>query len=250
MTEIPAPLEPLGEYPPPITPARPHRRPYALPDADALYGAEEAAAALNSRLQGLGPGVAARLGEDGRPLLSPPLRPARDHVDGPVSAPLTLVVFGAHGTPASRTLGEVLAAVQQRHPAAVRVAWRHYFHPAVDPRAAVFALAAEAAAAQGRFWVLTRELLALRHDDPVDLHAALLRAGLDPERTLDRMRAGFGSDRIAADAASALASGVAAPPALFLGSHRYDGEPTARAVSAALDRRVNRKSQTGGAIRS
>jgi hypothetical protein len=101
--------------------------------------------------------------------------------------------------------------------------------------ATAFVIALAAAAARGHFWALTRELLQLRHDDPVDLHAALLRAGLDPERTLDAMRAGTGADRIVADVASALASGVAFSPALFVNGRRYDGEldDAAAAVAAA-----------------
>jgi hypothetical protein len=71
-----------------------------------------------------------------------------------------------------------------------------------------------------------RELLALRHDDPADLHAALLRAGRDPQRTLEAMRAGIGIDRIVSDVASALASGVTFSPALFL-----DGSATAASWS-------------------
>ena len=49
------------------------------------------------------------------------------------------------------------------------------------------------------------------------------------------MRAGTGTDRIVDDVASALASGVAFSPALFINGERYDGEPASRAVSAALE---------------
>jgi protein-disulfide isomerase len=116
----------------------------------------------------------------------------------------------------------------------VRIAWRHFPDASAHPHAVVLALAAEAAAASGRFWALTRELLRLRHSDPRDLHTALLRAGLDPERTLEMMRAGTGEDRIADDVASAMASGVAFSPELFVGGERYTGELDAAAVSAAI----------------
>jgi protein-disulfide isomerase len=124
--------------------------------------------------------------------------------------------------------------VRERHPATVRVAWRHYPEPDAHPRAVMLALAAEAAAASGHFWALTRELLRLRHDDPPDLHAALLRAGLDPERTLEEMRAGTGADRIVDDVASAMASGVAFSPALFIDGERYDGPLDAAPLNDAL----------------
>jgi protein-disulfide isomerase len=128
----------------------------------------------------------------------------------------------------------VLAAVRTRHPATVALAWRNFPDPAAHPRAVVLALAAEAAAAQGRFWALTRELLSARHHDPIELSAAMVRAGLDPARTLDAMRAGTGADRIVADTTSALASAVVFTPALFIDGERYLGELEPKAVSAAL----------------
>src|SRR3954447_3880652 len=198
-------------------------------------GAEAAAAALAERLAHVR-SSAVRVAHDGLDLLAPPFTPGRDRVDGPQWARSTLVVFGAHGTPSSRPLGRVLAAVRIRDPATVAIAWRHFPDPAAHPRAAVLALAAEAAAAQGRFWALTRELLSARHHDPIDVSQAMVRAGLDPGRTLGAMRAGTGADRIVADTVSALASGVVFTPALFIGGERDRGDLEPEAVSAALAR--------------
>src|SRR3954468_15309757 len=197
------------------------------------YGAEAAAADLAERLEQVRSG-AVRVTDDGVDLLAPPFTPGRDHVEGPEWARTTLVVFGAHGTPSSRPLGRVLAAVRSRHPATVALAWRHFPDPVAHPRAAVLALGAEAAAAQGRFWALTRELLSAHHHEPIELSAAMVRAGLDPARTLDAMRAGTGADRIVADTTSALASGVVFAPALFIDGERYRGKLDPKAVSAAL----------------
>jgi thioredoxin family protein len=198
-----------------------------------VFGAEAAAAQLADRLKEVQPGAVHRA-QDGRPLLSPPFAPDHDRVDGRGGAPTTLVVFGAFGTPSSLPLGRLLAHIREHHATTVDIAWRHYPDPIAHPRAAVLALAAEAAAAIGRFWGLTHELLRMRHDDPADLHAAMLRARLDPERAFEAMRAGTGDDRIAADVASALASGVTYSPALFIDGERYEGELDLGALSAAL----------------
>src|SRR3954469_19228799 len=187
------------------------------------YGAEAAAATLAEGLAHVR-SSAVRAAHDGLALLAPPFTPGRDRVDGPPWARSTLVVFGAHGTPSSRPLGRVLAAIRTRDPATVAIAWRHFPDPAAHPRAAVLALAAEAAAEQGRFWALTRELLSARHHDPIDVSQAMVRAGLDPGRTVGAMRAGTGAERIVADTASALANGVVFPPALFIDRQRYRGE--------------------------
>lgn len=241
MSEFPRPIRLPGESPPPREPYETTGEPLpsVVDDDTDLYGAEDAAARLAERLKAVEP-VAARTGADGRPMLAPPMTSDRDRIEGPATGAVALVVFGAHGTPWSRTLGDVLSAVRGSHLATVGVAWRHYPDPAAHPRAAVLALAIEAAAVHGRFWSLTRELLRLHHHDPADLHAAMVRAGLEPERTVDEMRAGTGSDRIAIDVASALASGVTAAPALFVDGERYHGELGPSPVLAALDDAIAR----------
>jgi protein-disulfide isomerase len=236
--ENPRPIRPLGQ---PDIPAEPYSevRPGTpeVVDADLdLFGAEAAAARLAERLQSDEPHQV-RFTGDGRALLAPPFAPARDRVDGYVSATTTVVVFGAFGTPWSRRLGEVLARVRDDHHSSARIAWRHYPDPVAHPRAAVLALASEVAAVHGRFWVLTRRLLSMSHDDPADFHAALLHSGLDPERVLAEMRAGTGTERIADDVASARASGVTSAPALFLDGERYSGDLDPTAISRTLDER-------------
>lgn len=213
-----------------------------LPPADGedgidTFGAEEAALRLAVRLSEVR-SQPVTTGSDGGELLRPGFSRQRDRVIGPGSPHKTLLVFGAFGTPAARGLGAVIAGVRRRHPATVAVAWRHYPDPLAHPRAAILALAAEAAAAQGRFWALTQELLTLRHTDPPDLHRALRRADLDPGRTLAMMRAGVGADRIVADTESALASGVAFSPTLFIDSEQVEGPVDGRSVSDALAQRM------------
>jgi hypothetical protein len=236
MSEYPRPVQLPGEPSPP-------REPYetsvdrasadVVDDVVDVFGAEDAAARLTRRLEQVQAGAVALAG-DGRDLLSLPWEPALDRVDGPSSARATLVVFGAHGTPSSRPLANVLARVRERHATTVAVSWRHYPDPVAHPRAVILALATEAAAERGRFWALTRELLQARHHDPADLHAAMLRVGLDPAPTRAAMRAGTGADRIVADVTSALRSGVTYSPALFINRERYEGELDPGAVSAAF----------------
>jgi hypothetical protein len=235
MTELPRPIRLPGEPDPPRVPRSTSRRPARreVVDADDVYGAEGAARRLSERLALVAP-TRARRAADGRVLLPPPIERSRDRIEGLASAPATLVVFGAHATPGARRLGEVLDFVRARHPTTVAIAWRHYPDPFAHAHAGLFALAAEAAALTGHFWALTRELLRLDHHASRDLHAAMLRAGVDPGRALAAMRAGTGADRIAADVASALASGVVATPALFGDGERWRGDLDPELVSGTL----------------
>src|SRR3954454_19491141 len=123
--EFPPPIRLPGERPPPPEPTPIHRR-YEVPDvvdeATDRYGVEEAAARVAERLTRVEP-HAARVAEDGEILLTPPLAGAHARIAGPAWGPATVVVFGAHGTQSSRSLGAVLDAVRRRHPATIGVAW-------------------------------------------------------------------------------------------------------------------------------
>jgi hypothetical protein len=235
--EFPPPIALPGEAPAPPEPHAIHHGaqvPGVVDDDTDRFGAEAAAAQLAERLARIEPHPA-RVADDGRLLLTPPLVAGHERVEGPASGPATVVVFGAHGTPSSRSLGALLDEIRRRHPATVGIAWRHYPDPAAHPSAVVLALAVEAAARAGRFWTLTRELLRLRHYDPGDLHDAIVRSSLDPEHILEVMRRGEGADRIADDVASALSSGVTFAPALFIAGERYRGELRPEPVLGAID---------------
>jgi hypothetical protein len=235
--EYPPPIRLPGEAAAPPEPYAIHHHtevPGVVDDDTDRFGAEAAAARLAPRLARV-EARPARVADDGRLLLMPPLAPGHDRIEGPASGRATVVVFGAYGTPSSRSLGALLDAIRRRHPATVGVAWRHYPDPAAHPPAVVLALAAEAAAQAGRFWTLTRELLRLRHHEPGDLHDAIVRSSLDPDHILELMRRGAGADRIADDVASALSSGVTFAPALFIAGERYRGELRAASVLAAIE---------------
>ena len=198
-----------------------------------VFGAAEAAAALQDRIRALR-GRRTPPAAETRAVVTPPLSDRRDHVDGPESASLAMVVFGAYGGPESRALGGLLKRLREAHPAALRVAWRHFADPDANPRSTSLALAAEAAASEGRFWSMNRELLALHHYDLVGVQHAARRAGVDFDRLLSLVRAGVGADRVVDDVASGLASSVLHAPTLFVNGERFDGGLDAEAVWAAM----------------
>lgn len=193
-----------------------------------VYGAREAVLALGRRVQAVRSGRAA----EADAVLAPPLS-RRDHLDGAQWAPASLVVFGAYGTPASRSLGKLLEQLREAHAGSLCVGWRHFPDPEAHLWSVAFALAAEAAATEARFWAMTRALLRIRHEDAIDLQAAARRAGVDFDRLLHLMRAGTGADRVVADVQSALASGVTSASTLFVKGERYRGDLDPAAVWAA-----------------
>ena len=106
----------------------------------------------------------------------------------------------------------------------VRYVWRHLPLNDVHPHAQMAAEAAEAAAAQGKFWEMHDSLLS--HQDHLtlrDLLAAAEAIGLDGDRFREDLKKRKGSARIAEDVESADMSGVSGTPTFFINGHRHQG---------------------------
>jgi protein-disulfide isomerase len=166
---------------------------------------------------------------------------ARDHVQGPRDAAVTLVEYGdfecAHCAAAFPTVKEVTRWLR----GALCYAFRHF--PASDkhPNALRAAEAAEAAGAQGRFWEM-HDLLC-EHSPAVGAVHLLRYArklGLDVGR-FERETCGHAHlERVREDKASGVASGVTGTPAFFINGVRYRGEVALDGLLAAIEEAGNR----------
>lgn len=172
--------------------------------------------------------------------LAVPVDVARDHVRGPLNAPVTLVEYGDFECPfcglAEPSVRELLADLGD-----LRYVWRHLPLHDVHPRAQLGAEAAEAAAAQGAFWEM-HDLL-FEHQDqlaPKDLIRYAGSLGLDVDRFTADLRAHVGAERVAADVESAELSAVAGTPTFFVNGQRhlgaFDLDTLTRAVRTARAR--------------
>jgi NhaA family Na+:H+ antiporter len=168
-------------------------------------------------------------------VLDRPVDPARDHIRGPVDAPLTLVEYGDFECPFCGRVTGVVDALIERFGDDLRYVFRHVPLADVHPNAILAAEAAEAAAAQGAFWEMHDRLFA--HPDqlePPDLltHAASL--GLDVGRFSRELGTGFHGAHVREDVASAEASGATGTPTFFVNGRRQVGRYDEEALAAAL----------------
>jgi protein-disulfide isomerase len=168
--------------------------------------------------------------------------PERDHIRGPIDAPVTVVEYGDFECPYCGR-AEPIVRELLRDFADVRYVWRHLPLTDVHARAQLAAEAAEAAGEQGAFWEY-HDLL-LDHQDalaPGDLIGYARRLGLDVERFTDALREHAGATRIAEDVDSADLSGVSGTPTFFVNGQRhygaYDIATLSNAVRAAGARAV------------
>jgi protein-disulfide isomerase len=117
----------------------------------------------------------------------------------------------------------------------LRYVWRHLPLTDVHPQAQMAAEAAEAAAAQDRFWEMHDLLLA--HQDKlriVDLLKYAEQIGLDQERFHDDVMRRVSADRIAEDLESADLSGVSGTPTFFVNGRRHYGAYDVQTLKQAI----------------
>jgi Na+/H+ antiporter NhaA len=172
-----------------------------------------------------------------RPLdLDPPVQVGRDHIRGPVDAPLTLVEYGDFECPfcarATGAASELRALLGDN----LRYVFRHLPLSDVHPRAEQAAAAAEAAAAQGQFWQM-HDLLFTHQDEleTEDLIGYAADLGLDVEQFVRDLDDDELAARVRADVASAEASGARGTPTFFVRGRLYTGPHDAASIAAALE---------------
>jgi Na+/H+ antiporter NhaA len=160
--------------------------------------------------------------------------PERDHIRGPMEAPVTVVEYGDFECP---YCGQAEPAMRDllRGFADVRYVWRHLPLNDVHAHAQLAAEASEAAAAQGAFWEM-HDLL-LEHQTALGLDDLIRyadRLGLDVDRFANDLRNSVGATNIADDVDSADLSGVSGTPTFFINSHRHYGAYDLATLSAAV----------------
>jgi protein-disulfide isomerase len=153
-----------------------------------------------------------------------PVDPDRDHIRGPADAPVTLVEYGDYQCPYCGQAEPVIRELLDRFGTGLRYVFRHLPLADVHEHAQRAAEAAEAAAAQGRFWGL-HDLL-FRHQDALgteDLIGYARELDLDVAEFTEQLRRGRSAPRVAQDVESADQSGVTGTPTFFANGRRHHG---------------------------
>ena len=172
-----------------------------------------------------------------RQLVLAPLDENVDHVRGAPAGRL-IIEYGDYECPYSRQAYRAIEQAERQLGGNVRFAFRHFPLTGIHPHALAAAAAAEAAAAQGRFWDM-HELLFTRQKalEDGDLRRYAGQLALDTA-VFDRDRAGPAvADRVRRDVGSGLATGqVLGTPTLFIDGIVHRGGYDPPALLAALAR--------------
>ena len=166
--------------------------------------------------------------------LAVPVDPGRDHVRGPMKAPVTLVEYGDFECPycglAEPVVRELLADTGD-----LRFVFRHLPLTDVHQHAQLAAEGAEAADRQGAFWDMHDMLM--EHQGALtkrDLLRYAAELGLDQALFAADLRDHVGAAHVAEDVDSADLSGVSGTPTFFVNGKRHYGAYDIGALSEAV----------------
>ena len=167
--------------------------------------------------------------------LDPPVGD-QDHALGPATAPVTLVEYGDYECPYCGRMHPVVRELRERLGDRLRFVFRHFPLDSVHPHARRAAEAAEAAAAQGRFWEMHDLLYENRENlDDESLGRYADELGLDVARFEDDLSERRHAPRVREDRFGGERSGVEGTPTFFVNGMRYEGSLELQALLAAVE---------------
>jgi protein-disulfide isomerase len=163
----------------------------------------------------------------------------RDHIQGPATAPITLVEYGDYQCPYCGQAYPIVKELQERLGKRLRFIFRNFPLSTMHPHAEHAAEAAETAGAHGKFWEMHDALYenqeALDDEDLVQYASAV---GLDPTRFTNEMTKHTQAARVREDFMSGARSGVNGTPTFFINGVRHDDafdfDTLLKAMEAAL----------------
>ncbi len=168
--------------------------------------------------------------------LAIPVDEERDHIQGPETAPVTLVEYGDYECPFCGQAYYVVKDLEQRAGGLMRFVFRNLPLTTIHPHAERAAEAAEAAAAQGKFWEMHNSLYENRYAlEDEDLAEYAARIGLDVPRFIRDMQEGRYLDRVREDFLGGARSGVNGTPTFFINGVRHDGSWDADSLMTAIE---------------
>jgi protein-disulfide isomerase len=159
-----------------------------------------------------------------------------DHAIGSPNAPVTLVEYGDYECPYCAAAHPVVKRLRATLGDRLRFVFRNFPLNNVHAHAGIAAQAAEAAAAQGKFWPMHDLLYA--HQATLAEHSMdefALRAGLEIYKFNADLASSRFAQRVRDDFEGGQRSGVTGTPTFFINGARYTGPPEYEPMFAAIE---------------
>ena len=168
--------------------------------------------------------------------LTMPVTEDRDHIQGPTEAAVTLVEYGDYECPYCGAAYPIIKELQSRMGERLRFVFRNFPITTSHPHAEQAAEAAEAAAAQRKFWEMHDLLYEnQRRLGDQDLRGYADQLGLDVELFDKELVEHVHAPRVREDFMSGVRSGVNGTPSFYINGTRHDDSYDLETLLAALE---------------
>lgn len=164
-----------------------------------------------------------------------PVDERRDHIRGPIDAPVTVVEYGDFECPHCGQAHFILNELAEVVGDSMRLVFRHFPLKTVHPHAEMAAEAAEAADAQRLFWEMHDVLFENQHAlDERHLASYAAALGMDLKRFVSDLSERRFQPRVREDFLRGVQSGVNGTPTFFINDIRHDGGDDLASLLAAI----------------
>jgi len=147
-----------------------------------------------------------------------------DHIQGELTAPIELVEYGDYQCPSCGQAYPILKRIQKKLKGDLRFVFRNFPLSEMHPDAFDAAVAAEAAALQGKFWEMhdiIYENQGMLSSDALFGYAK--KIGLNMDRFNEDTQKVSLSQKVENDFESGVKSGVNGTPGFFINGYKYNG---------------------------
>ncbi len=160
---------------------------------------------------------------------------AKDHTQGPATAPMTLVEYGDYQCPSCGDAFPIVKKLQKHFGDRLRFVFRN-FPLEMHPYAEHAAEAAEFAAAKDKFWEM-HDLLFQHQRNLTDLSLGKLATQLElsPDELADALEESKYAGHVKADLDGGIRSGVTGTPMFYVNGRLYEENYDYESFAAALD---------------
>ena len=170
-------------------------------------------------------------------VLTMPVDEERDHIQGAADAAVTLVEYGDYECPYCGAAYPIVKELQARMGERLRFVFRNFPITTSHPHAEQAAEAAEAAAAQGRFWEMHDVLYEnQKRLGDQDLRAYAEKVGVDVQSFDQELAEHVHAARVREDFMTGVRSGVNGTPTFYIDGARHDDSYDLDTLLTALER--------------
>lgn len=165
----------------------------------------------------------------------------KDHIQGNINAPITLVEYGDYQCPYCGEAFPIIKRIQKHYGDNLRFVFRNFPLTEVHPFAEVSAETAEFAGAHNQFWEM-HDLIYTNQDRlAIPLLLELTKSlNLSTTKLQEALQEGTYQEKIKSDFLSGVYSGVPGTPAFFINNEIYDGSFGFEDMIAAINQHLNR----------